>query len=388
LNPLLPNRSKYDWIFKYKVYHLPFWVLYHCTWWWLLTGSLQEVINGIVYAPFWVKFSFFVVFQAIAVYFNLYFLMPRYFEKGKYVIYFCCLALTVVLAALAINFGYFVNAWVYDTTVQELFKINTADKLHFFKSGTLPSTVASTTLAMSIKLAKNWVRDRRRQQELEKEKLETELKFLKSQFNPHFLFNTINSIFVLIKKNPDMASDSLAKFSELLRYQLYECNEHRIPLDQELSHLDNFVQLATLRLDPGRVNLSYDVQREHLGKAMIAPFVLMPFVENAFKHVSQGKDRRNWISMQLSLQGQRLTFQIANSAASAQAKDAVSYGGIGLKNVKRRLDLIYPGRYDLTINSDKEFTVRLQIDLQSDQVLVSDLTPIMESNRALSTASA
>lgn len=368
---MLADQSKYAWFFKYKIYHLPFWFAYHCAWWTLLTGSVQDVAHSILYAPFGVKFSFYVIFQAIAVYFNLYFLMPRYFEKGKYVIYFCCLAMTVVLAALAINFGYFVNAWVYDTTVQELFKINTTDRLHFFKSGTLPSTVASTTLAMSIKLAKNWVRDRRRQQELEKEKLETELKFLKSQFNPHFLFNTINSIFVLIKKNPDVASESLAKFSELLRYQLYECNEHRIPLGQELTYLDNFIELARLRLDVGKLDLQLDFKRELGGNAMIAPFVLMPFVENAFKHVSQQERRPNWIRMQLSLSDYLLNFSIGNSVEpeQARAREAVSFGGLGLKNVQRRLDLIYPDRYSLSIDKgNDEFKVSLKIDLTAELV--------------------
>lgn len=102
----------------------------------------------------------------------------------------------------------------------------------------IPSTIASITLAMSIKLTKNWLQTERRKQLLEKEKLETELKFLKHQFNPHFLFNSINSIFFLIHKNPDMASASLAKFSELLRHQLYEYNDQQIPLHKEISYLE------------------------------------------------------------------------------------------------------------------------------------------------------
>ncbi len=119
--------------------------------------------------------------------------------------------------------------------------------MYYFQINALPSSVAATTLGMSIKLTKNWIQSRRREQELEKEKLETELKFLRSQFNPHFLFNTINSIFVLIHKNPVMASESLAKFSDILRYQLYECNEHCIPLGQELNYLENFIELQRLQ---------------------------------------------------------------------------------------------------------------------------------------------
>lgn len=358
--------SKYAWFFKYKIYHLPFWFVYHCAWWVLLTGSVQQVAHSIVFSPFIVKFSFYVIFQAFAVYFNLYFLMPRYFEKGRYMVYFMLLAPTIVLAALAINMGYFVNAWIYDTTVQQLFRINSSDPLYFFKANTMPSTVAATTLGMSVKLAKNWIRDRRRQQQLEKEKLETELKFLKSQFNPHFLFNTINSIFVLIRKNPEMASESLAKFSDLLRYQLYECNEHKIPLEQELAYLDNFIALGKLRLDPDRVQIEFNINRALPGDTMIAPFVLMPFVENAFKHVSQHKSNPNWIRAGLSLAGNRLVFSIANSCDTTHglANDAVAYGGIGLRNVKRRLELIYPGRYDLNISEQAtEFKVLLTIDL-------------------------
>jgi len=366
---LLSDQSKYSWFFKYKIYHLPFWFVYHCAWWTLLTGSVQDVAHNILYSPFGIKFSFYVIFQAVAVYFNLYFLMPRYLERGKYVLYFVLLATTVVLAALAINLGYFVNAWVYNTTVQQLFYIQSTDVLYFFKTNTMPSTVAASTLGMSVKLVKNWIRDRRRQQELEKEKLETELKFLKSQFNPHFLFNTINSIFVLIKKNPDMASESLAKFSDLLRYQLYECNEHKISLEQELAYLDNFVELAKLRLDPGRVDLKFSIDQALPCDIMIAPFILMPFVENAFKHVSQHRSKPNWISSNLSLEDKQLIFRIVNScdAAHGSANDAVSYGGIGLRNVKRRLELIYPGCYDLKIESDSdEFSVSLAIDLATE----------------------
>jgi two-component system, LytTR family, sensor kinase len=381
---LLADQSKYNWFFKYKIYHLPFWFAYHCAWWTLLTGSVQDVAHNILYSPYGIKFSFYVIFQAVAVYFNLYFLMPRYFERGKYVVYFLSLAGTVVLAALTINFGYFVNAWVYHTTVQELFGISTTDSLYFFKANTMPSTAAATTLGMSVKLAKNWVRDRRRQQELEKEKLEAELKFLKSQFNPHFLFNTINSIFVLIKKNPDMASESLAKFSELLRYQLYECNEHKIPMKQELAYLDNFVELAKLRLDQGRVNVQFDVERDLPKEATIAPFVLMPFVENAFKHVSQRKTKANWIRAELGIMNNKLTFRIVNSSDAPQrsANEAVSYGGIGLKNVRRRLELIYPGQYELSTEShDGEFKVKLTIGLDREPARVPEQVSFLERQR-------
>ncbi|MEL6863715.1 MAG: histidine kinase, partial [Bacteroidota bacterium] len=238
-----PSSKTYQWLFKYKLYHLPFWALYHFLWWSLYSGDPMGVANDIFFSLLSIKFLFYVFFQAVGVYFNLYFLIPRYLEKGEYLPYLGLFLLTILVTAWCIVPGYHISAHLAGQSVEALFKMDSGDSLSLFKYSTLGSTVASMTLAMSIKLTKNWIKAKQHQQALEKEKLETELKFLRSQFNPHFLFNTINSIFVLIHKNPDMASESLAKFSNLLRYQLYECNEQHIPLSHELAYLNNFVQL-------------------------------------------------------------------------------------------------------------------------------------------------
>src|ERR1044071_4529426 len=205
--------SKYNWLFKYKLYHIPFWFIYHYLWWTITIGSAWDAAHNIFYSAYSIKYCFYVIFQAIGVYFNLYFLIPRFLEKGRYAEYISLLLITILCTASLIASGYYASAWLSGHSFQELYGVDPSRYSHFFQINTLPSTVASTTLGMSVKLTKNWLQSKRREQALEKEKLETELKFLKSQFNPHFIFNTINSIFVLIHKNPDMASDSLAKFS-------------------------------------------------------------------------------------------------------------------------------------------------------------------------------
>jgi LytS/YehU family sensor histidine kinase len=217
---------------------------------------------------------------------------------------------------------------------------------------------------MSIKLTKNWIQSKRHQQVLEKEKLETELNFLRYQFNPHILFNTINSIFFLIHKNPDVAAASLAKFSELLRYQLYECNDERIPLSQAIDYLENFIGLEKLRQNSNQ-QVTLDIDRQDGEGSVIAPFMLMTFVENAFKHVSRHADEPNWITISLVTTGRLLDFSIANSVAPFPASDElIRYGGIGLKNVQRRLDLLYPEQYELDIkNTGSTFKVRLRLEL-------------------------
>lgn len=365
------TKSKYDWLFKYKLYHLPFWFAYHYLWWTLAIGSVWEVAHSIFFSLSSIKFAFYVAFQALGVYFNLYFLIPRFLEKGRYIPYVSLLIFTIAGTATCIVTGYYTSAWLSEQTFQELWGIAPENYFHFFKANALPSTVASTTLAMSIKLTKNWIHAKRREKLLEKEKLETELKFLKSQFNPHFLFNTINSIFVLIHKNPTLASEALAKFSDLLRYQLYECNEHEISLRQELLYLENFIELEKLRQDTDTLTITVEIQQPNHADLTIAPFVLIPFIENAFKHVSNRKDHPNQISIELQCNHHQLCFSVANSISRQEetSQDIFPAQGIGLKNVQRRLDLIYPGEHELSIQqNDEQFRVALQLDLHISHV--------------------
>ncbi|WP_299894374.1 sensor histidine kinase [uncultured Aquimarina sp.] len=246
---------------------------------------------------------------------------------------------------------------------------------HTLTSEILPATSGTLILGLCIKLAKNSLVNQKKQQLLEHEKLTTELKFLKHQFNPHFLFNTINSIFFLIHKAPSEASTALAKFSDLLRYQLYECNEQLIPFDQEISYLENFVALEKLRRNK---NLKIDLS-VHLANKIpmgIAPFILVTFVENAFKHVSNSKDMLNWIEIRVQLDYDNcLHFYVGNSIENKNNFEKTStYGGIGLENVTRRLDLLYPKKYDLKIDHHKtRFSISLKITLEElimkDQVV-------------------
>ena len=358
---------------KTRLYHIPFWILYNYLWGVVAVGNPIKAASHIFYLPYTVEFFFYVIFQASAVCFNLYFLIPRFLEKSRFAAYIISLLITTFCAAALIVPGYYAGAAVSGKTFAELYGPGTYCLVHFFGK-TLPSTLASMTLAMSIKLTKNWIRSKRRQQLLEKERSETELNFLKHQFNPHFLFNTINSIFFLIHKNPHAASASLAKFSELLRYQLYECNDRQIPLSNEITYLENFIELEKLRQNTNvEVTLQLDQQySKHLG---IAPFILMTFVENAFKHVSKDADKPNWINIQLGLDGQRLDLSISNSTSLCIPNEVIHYGGIGLKNVQRRLDLLYPEQYDLDIqNNPGSFEVRLRLHL-SELVM---LQPMMQ----------
>jgi two-component system LytT family sensor kinase len=366
--------SRQSWLFKYKLYHIPFWMLYNYLLWSLAIDSPYNVLHTIFFSVYFAKFLAYALFPAFGVYFSLYFLIPRYLEKQRYGLYLFYLALTVIGTAALITTGYYITAWLSGGTAEKVFGIapNFDGYYHLIKEEPFRFTLGVITLAMSIKLAKSWIETQRRQQLLEKEKLETELKFLKYQFNPHFLFNSINSIFFLIHKNPHMASDSLAKFSELLRYQLYECNDQQMTLDRELAYLGNFIELEKLRQN--KLDVKVQIKAEQPVSFGIAPFILMTFVENAFKHVSHHARQANWITINLQADGQRLVLAVANSYSADDDGRAVKYSGIGLKNVQRRLDLLYPGQYKLAINRRAEvFEARLQLTLTQTENYAAEL---------------
>lgn len=317
-------------------------------------------------SPYAIKFVFYIVFQALGVYFNLYYLVPKYLEKRRFAAYVVFTVLTIIAMAVLIAPGYYVSAAISGRSIQELYGADPDNFYYFFQVNTLPSSAAAMTLAMSVKFTKNWLQSKRREQLLEKDKLETELKFLRAQFHPHFLFNTINSIFVLIRKNPQQASDALEKFSSLLRYQLYECNEKQIPLRQELMYVRNYFELQKLRQDDN-IHLFLDIAEQYPDELSIAPFILVPFIENAFKHVSRQRGMNNFIRVDVRLDGNVLQMEAKNSADNqpGYTNEANEAGGIGLENVRRRLELVYPGKHALEISHHRnEFTVKLQLQLE------------------------
>ena len=349
-------------LYKYKIYHIPFWIVYHLTWLVINTDSLENSWDYLFGGELPVKFIGYVIFQAAGAYFNLYYLIPKYLSIGRFSLYILLLLLTILTCSGLIVCGYYINSIQSSMTFIEMSGRSASEFMYIFSRQALPSTAASMTLAMSVKLAKNWINTEREKLLLQKENLETELKYLKSQINPHFLFNTINSIYVLIHKNPDLASESLATFSDMLRYQLYECNESYIPIKKELDFINDFIDLESLRLDLELTQLTFDINHQENQSEKIAPFIILPFVENAFKHLSKEKNKVNFIRMKLSISEKHvLDLEIENS--KGECKQEIS-SGIGLNNVKRRLNLLYPDQHNLLISEHQEiFHVKLKLDL-------------------------
>jgi sensor histidine kinase YesM len=182
--------------------------------------------------------------------------------------------------------------------------------------------------------------------QLEKEKLEHELAFLKAQINPHFLFNTINSIYVLININPHKAADTLLKFASMLRYQLYDCTGTSIELERELNLISDLIELEKMRKGE-HIEVCCSLPDTPSG-FRIAPFLLVPVVENAFKHVSDMREGADFIRIKATLEQDIFQLEVVNSCSPGM-DGMLRSGGIGLKNMRRRLDLLYPDKHKIEV---------------------------------------
>ena len=295
-----------------------------------------------------------VVDLMLMVYITNYVLIPFLLYKKKYfsfVVIFILMIITSSTTKMYIigqvandpsffNFSGNIKARIYDNVIPHFFLViaGAAFKLMFDQ------------LSLQKKIA-----------ELAKEKAEAELNFLKSQINPHFLFNSLNSVYFLIDKNNPDARKALHKFSDMLRYQLYEANGERIPIEKEINYLQDYVHLQQLRKDENykvQFNCSPDVKN-----FSIEPLLLIPFVENAFKHISHKHDGSNFVKLDLARSNGYFEFSVENS----QEKGILTteqHGGIGMNNVKRRLELLYPDSHKLDVQDEPDtFTVNLKLKI-------------------------
>ena len=214
---------------------------------------------------------------------------------------------------------------------------------------TLSANFVNIFLGLLLSYLMDWHSLRAEKELIEKEKLKTELAFLKSQVNPHYLFNTINDIYALTQQQSEEATEALLKLSELLRYMLRESDDHYVLLSSEIQYLENVIALQKIG-QKGRAYINFEVEGS-IGQQKIAPLILINFIENAFKH-GVFNDPTNPIQILISVDEKTLKLHLRNAINTAK-KDKT--GGIGLTNVSRRLALLYPNRHKLLIDHQQDF---------------------------------
>lgn len=294
----------------------------------------------------------------LIVYINIYLLVPKYLGVNRYLIYFIYLTSLIILATLL---RVTIQYWILTNQPQLQYELIYKDQFFIFLLH-LFIGMASTAFLLST----SWIRSEKEKSEIKSQQIESELKFLKSQINPHFLFNILNSLYALTLKKSDEAPEIVIKLSEMMRYMLYDCNEKEVELEKEIRYLENYFALEGMRIG-NKVDITMTVEG-NIENKYIAPLIFINFIENSFKHGSRmSSDKKAFIELHISLKEDELHFLLQNTKSPFHPMNQNSKfkrGGIGIINVRERLKLLYPGTHALDIKEDNEtYTVNLKIKL-------------------------
>jgi two-component system, LytTR family, sensor kinase len=342
-------------IFQYKRIglHITFWLLYVMYHTFLFGYMRQDFFYPL-------KFELYdLPVKMLASYFVAYFLIPQFLFKRKIWSFAVIFALTLFTASFLqrLFHSQFIGRFIEPE--QEYFTLYPTTALVF---KTVISIYPIVVVVALIKILKNWYEQDKKHQHIHKEKIEAELSYLKSQIHPHFLFNTLNSLYALTLKKSDQASKVVLKLSQLLHYLLYESNKQCVPIKNELELIENYISLEKIRFGD-RLKLSYNFS-DNLQGIEIAPLLLLPFIENSFKHGASKQLEEVWVDILIFVQDNYIHMKINNSKDGSLSSVENSNAGIGLQNVKRRLELIYgEENYNIKIK-DKEDSYSVELLLK------------------------
>lgn len=291
-----------------------------------------------------------------AVYVNVLYLIPQFLAKRKYLPY-------GILIIMNLGLWSFFNIILFENLIDYIFPgyyfIAYYEFIDIFEF-----TISFVAISTLLKLSKGYFKMLEAEHKivkLESENVSSELKALKLQINPHFLFNSLNNIYSLARKSSPKTGDSILILSDMMRYVLYETKSDFVKLSDEIQFFKNFVELQKLRIDENsKIELNVDLDNT---KLEIAPMILMPFFENSFKHGVKGDIGKTFAKFELKTSKNQLSFSAENN--KGESNENSDDHGIGLENVKRRLDILYPEKYVLKIEEDDNlFKVNLKLTLK------------------------
>lgn len=295
------------------------------------------------------------VFNMMVAYMNYFIFLPRFLEKkkvGQYLLEFSIPFIILMFLRVHLQ-RYVVDGYTH--------------QVHFFYTTTFIVQAAATSLFIVIfvamlRFAKEWFEFEAKKKEVENEKLQAELNFLKAQINPHFLFNTLNNLYYLAYSQSPNTTEVIAKLSQMMRYMIYDTNHLKVLLSKEIEYMQNYISLERLRLS-NQIPIDFTIQG-NVHDIRITPLIFITFLENAFKHGVSGNDTEAWVKASIVVNGNTCTYKVENSKHNAVKTDATGKSGIGLQNVERRLALSYPDRHTLAIEETPErYSVELKLVL-------------------------
>ena len=368
---IFSDRSGYR-IRRHLFFWLLWWIYFAATYYYYGQIGLQKIAFGSVSSILILKTFFLVVVHILSCYTFIYFLLPRYLIKGKY---FSLAAGVILLILFLLVSGYVIHSQLFPF-IDHLFnyKAEGANSTLWWTSInsvllTAPKIIAAAT---AIKLIKRWYLKQKEKEKVEKEKLITDLQLLKAQVRPDFLFNSLDHIYAYAKGKSPKAQELLLRFSDLLSYLLYECDDAKVSLEKELILMKEYMEMEKIRFDN---NLEMEiVVKGNTGNKKIAPLLLLPFIENSFRKCNSLAEQ-SWINLELTIGDDLLTMKLMHGVDMDKAEQGVFSDEI--INVKKRLQLLYPGNHELKMYTEQEICMTfLKINLSEKFDWQSMLSPI------------
>ena len=334
-----------------KRYHILFWVIYF---------SFNVIRWGSYFNDYWYSLKSNLVefpLHIIIVYFNIYYLIPKFILNKKYGRFFIYLVISLALLyVIRTGLNYYLvtkNIWPEAEGVQKAFTFN-----HIV--AVVLGEIYVIALASAIKFTIDWIAEKRKNDALKKAKLRSELNFLKTQIQPHFFFNTLNNLYALSIKKSDNAPEMILKLSEIMQYVLYDSKDSSIKLSKEINYIHNYLELEKLRY--GHAIQSHLNIKGNIDNIDVPPLLFLPFIENCFKH--GGKNNPSiYVDISFEKKNDHLLFKVENNFNSDN--DIRTKHGIGVENVKRRLKLLFNNKFKLKTNIfDNKYVVKLTLPVQ------------------------
>lgn len=331
---------RYDFLFSFFPRRYVFHLLYILAYIGFLVLDKQWYSRNNDWASYLPTFCIHLSLMMLLVYLNTFVLIPYLEKTKKLLVYIVCLLLLIgAYTFLKVSYDRY--------NMSRLFNLKDSPVAPYIWNSVVYA-IWFTVISSMLYITQNWYDHRQLMKNIQISQLQTELKYLRSQINPHFLFNGLNTIYGFIDIGNQQAREVLLQFSSLLRYNLYEADVDMIDLGKEVSYIQNYVALQKARSNPAlSISLQTDIENDDL---KIAPLLLIPFIENAFKFSSHEEDKGGSIVISLVQTGNRIHFECRNSYEAGVRHS----GGIGLNNVKRRLDLLYKDSYTLEIEDEND----------------------------------
>jgi sensor histidine kinase YesM len=300
----------------------------------------------------------FLISVAVPVLINLYIIVPKFLKKEKYALFGLAFITNLILFTQLHN-------WLFEPLIDMLFP-------NYFFMSYFSNTrhiiifsifLISTTL---LKLSEDWFyfnRNENKALKTQNELIQLQLSALRSQINPHFLFNSLNVIYALAIQKKDNIKDAIVQLSDILRYVIYDSNTERVTLKEEVTLLKNYIDFQKFRVQGfNNINLKTAIENEDF---KIYPMLLLPLIENSFKHGIKGNLEDTFIDIELIQKNEILSFKIENNCTKDNVTSSNETSGVGLENIKKNLEIVYPNNHTfITDNTNNIFTVQLTINAQ------------------------